>query len=83
SETLKSLEGILSQRLRSEQIHLDLCIPDHPIPISADRVLLRQMVLSLINYGLQLCTADRLKIRVEAAPTTAGILIEFETDEQW
>jgi len=83
SGTLKSLEGILSQRLRSEQIHLDLSIPAHPIPISADRVLLRQMVLSLINYGLQLCTAESLQIRVEAAPATAGILIEFETDEQW
>lgn len=83
SGTLKSLEGILSQRLRSEQIHLDLSIPAHPIPISADRVLLRQMVLSLINYGLQLCTAESLEIRVETAPATAGIRIEFETDEQW
>lgn len=83
TETLKSLENILSQRLRSEQIHLNLIIPAHPVPISADRVLLRQMILSLINYGLQLCTAEQIMVRIESSRSAADILIEFDTDEQW
>lgn len=83
AEVLRSLEAILSQRLHSEQIRLDLHVPAYPIPISADRVLLRQMVLSLINYGLQLCTADHIQIRAERNPKLTRIQIQFETDEQW
>ncbi len=82
-ETLKNLETILSHRLQREQIRLELHLPSYSIPISADRVLLRQMILSLINYGLQLCTADRIQIRAESSPKTTSLRIGFETDEQW
>ncbi|KPL84685.1 hypothetical protein SE15_06515 [Thermanaerothrix daxensis] len=80
---LRSLEGILAQRLRSEQIYLDLRLPDHPIPIKADRVLLRQILLSLINYSVQLCTGPRLELWVDNQADQTVVQIDFETDEQW
>ncbi|WP_322791316.1 ATP-binding response regulator [Bellilinea sp.] len=83
AEVLRSLEAILSQRLQSEQILLHLHIPPYPLPVSADRVLLRQMVLSLINYGLQMCSADRIEIGIERDPRLTSIQIKFETDENW
>ncbi|MGB9799981.1 MAG: response regulator [Thermanaerothrix sp.] len=83
SEVLRSLEKILAQRFQIEQLHLDLKMPSHPITISADRVLLRQILLSLVNYGLQLCAGNSLGLWLESQPDNTVIHINFETDEQW
>jgi CheY-like chemotaxis protein len=83
SEVVKSLEGILVQRFRTERLRLDLKIPSRPITVSADRVLLRQILLSLVNYGLQLCAGNSLGLWLESQPDRNVIHINFETDEQW
>lgn len=80
---MKSLEGILVQRFRTERLRLDLKIPSRPITVSADRVLLRQILLSLVNYGLQLCAGNSLGLWLESQPDRNVIHINFETDEQW
>lgn len=83
AEVLKSLESIVAQRLRIENIQLDLRIPPQPLPVSADRVLLRQIILSLINYGLQLCTCSKLGLWIETQPDNIIVHLDFETDEPW
>lgn len=82
-EVLRGIETILSQRLNSERLELNLDLPAHPIPILADRVLLRQILLSLINYSLHLCTGQTLKLNAGCQANEIIVSICFETDEQW
>lgn len=82
-ELLQGIEKTLAQRLSSERLQLDLVLPAHPSVIFADRVLLRQILLSLLNYSLNLCTGRTLKLHTDSKANETSICIRFETDDQW
>ncbi len=82
-EVLQGIKATLAQRLNSEQIHLELDLPSNPMPLFADRVLMRQILLSLINYSLHLCTGRSLTLHADHHAREAVIGIRFDTDDQW
>lgn len=82
-EVLQGVERIMSQRLQSEHIHLAFNLPKESISVLADRVLLRQIVLSLLNYALHLCAGQRLNMHLERRAESAIVGICFDVEEQW
>ncbi len=82
-EVLLGVQKIMSQRLQSEHIHLNIALPKERVSVQADRILLRQILLSLLNYGLHLCIGERLSIGLEQQPDQSLITICFDVDEQW
>lgn len=82
-EVLWGVEKILAQRLKSEQIQLALNLPEQSLPVFADRVLLRQILLSLLNYSLHLCAGRVLTLHAGCQTKETSICICFETDDQW
>lgn len=67
-EVLKGVLDLIAPRLTAEavEVHLDLS----PVPpvIVADRILLRQILLNLLNYFLHLRRQPHLHLQTQAAP---------------
>ena len=82
-DVLQGVQKIMSQRLHSEHIQLNMDLPREHVSALADRVLVRQILLSLLNYGLHLCVGQRLSIHLEQQPAKSLITIGFDVDEQW
>jgi len=80
------LTGVIltfQKRLHEENIDLQVQIPDIPAPVMADRVVLRQILISLFNYSFHLQSEQ--KIEVELLNQTGDYLIrlEFISDDDW
>ncbi len=81
-EILDGVISLTSRRLASERVHLNLEIPDARMAIFTDRVVLRQILLSLLNYVMHMREDTSLSLKVK---TDHGLVLSlfFEADEQW
>lgn len=82
-EVLKGVLGLIAPRLNSEavEVHLDLS-PVPPI-IVADRILLRQILLNLLNHFFHLRRQPRLHLQTHAAPEPRlRLAFDIRTDRE-
>lgn len=63
-ETIHDILKILRRRLESEGIALDLHLPQQPVNVPADRIILRQILISMLNSALHF--AGKPELRAEA-----------------
>jgi len=82
NEVVQGVIGLIAHRLEIEDVQLDLGLSSAPLQVFTDRILLRQILLSLLNYVLHLRGQSGLTLQTEAG-RTMSICIRFDTDEQW
>lgn len=80
NQILRGVVEVARRRMEAEAIQASLDLSPEAPPIFADRVLLRQILLSLLNYLLHLRATPAITISTSAAPLIA---IEVACDEQW
>jgi CheY-like chemotaxis protein len=82
NEVIGGVIKLIERRLEIENVHLELNLSPFPLQVFTDRILLRQILLSLLNYVLHLRGQSGLTLRTEVSRTmTMSIL--FDADEQW
>ena len=82
NEVIQGVLKLIARRLEIENIPLELVLSPSPLQVFIDRILLRQILLSLLNYVLHLRGQSGLVLRTEAgAGMSVGIF--FDADEQW
>ncbi|HTX91904.1 MAG TPA: response regulator [Anaerolineales bacterium] len=82
NEVIRGVIHLIERRLEVENVELTLRLSPAPIMIVTDRILLRQILLSLLNYVLHLRGHSRMSLRTERNGTTSMSLL-FDADEQW
>lgn len=78
-EVLQGLKNLTAARLQAERVQLQLNLPAPAPRIFADRVLLRQALLSLLNYALHLRSGSNLYLGWK----NQTLQLRFEAHEQW
>jgi len=71
-ETIHDILNILRRRLESEGIALDLHLPQQPVSVPADRIILRQILISMLNSALHF--AGKPELRAEAHLSAANVI---------
>jgi CheY-like chemotaxis protein len=81
-EVIRGVISLIKRRLEIENVKLELLLCPSPVQVFTDRILLRQILLSLLNYVLHLRGQSGLTLRTEAGKAMS-IRILFDADEQW
>jgi CheY-like chemotaxis protein len=82
NEVSQGVVNLIAPRLKQENIQLELALSPSPLQVFTDRILLRQILLSLFNYVLHLRGQPRLTLRTELN-RSMSICFRFDADEQW
>ncbi|MCS7011399.1 MAG: response regulator [Anaerolineales bacterium] len=82
NDLLRGMEPLIRRRLELENVQLELKLCETQVPIFTDRVLLRQVILSLLNFILHIHDQPLLTLATESG-TVSTLRIVFQTDEQW
>jgi CheY-like chemotaxis protein len=81
-EIIDGVVSLTSRRFESEHVRLNIELPATLLTLFSDRVVLRQILLSLLNYVMHLREDPVITLR---AKTEAGLVISliFQADDQW
>jgi len=82
NEVIRGVIKLIERRLEIENVELILALSLSPPQIFTDRILLRQILLSLLNYVLHLRGQSGLTLRTEIG-RTMSMSILFDVDDQW
>jgi CheY-like chemotaxis protein len=82
NEVIQGVISLIARRLEIEDVQLKLALSASPVQVFTDRILLRQILLSLLNYVLHLRGQSGLTLQTEAG-RAMSICILFDADEQW
>jgi CheY-like chemotaxis protein len=82
NEVVQGVINLIARRLEVENVQLELALSPSPPQVFTDRILLRQILLSLLNYVLHLRGKPRLVLRTHSG-RNLSICILFDVDEQW
>ena len=82
NEVIQGVIKLIERRLEIENVQLELALCSSPLQLFIDRILLRQILLSLLNYVLHLRGQSKITLLTEAGRATT-IRILFDADEQW
>ncbi|HVM73019.1 MAG TPA: response regulator [Anaerolineales bacterium] len=82
NEVLQGVVNLIAPRLKLENIQLEMTLSPAPMHVFTDRILLRQILLSLLNYVLHLRGKPGLTLQTESNRNMC-ICIRFDADEQW
>jgi len=81
AEVVRGVAKTLQRRVESEGVELDLALPESPPSVLADRVVLRQILLSLLSYALDMRGNGSIIIRTETQADQLMLWIEFRVDD--
>jgi len=81
-EVIEGVLSLTSRRIASEHVQLNVELPTTPLALFTDRVVLRQIFLSLLNYVLHLRGKHEITLKAGGDASHVFSLI-FEADEQW
>jgi len=82
-ETCQGVVNTLKRRLDEQNIRVNFDFPALPVAVFADRVILRQLLISLFNAALQLQSGGEVDIHTRRSGQSAHIEILFQPDELW
>lgn len=82
-ETCQGVVNTLKRRLDEQNIRVNYNFAALPVSVWADRVILRQLLISLFNAALQLQTGGEVDILTRRSGQNASIEISFRPDELW
>jgi len=81
-EIIEGVVSLTSRRFESEQVRLNIEFPAVALAVFTDRVVLRQILLSLLNYVMHVREEPVITLSVKTDPGLSLSLF-FEADEQW
>ena len=82
-ETCQGVVNTLKRRLDEQNIRVNYNFAALPVSVWADRVILRQLLISLFNAALQLQAGGEVDILTRRSGQNANIEISFRPDELW
>ncbi len=82
-ETCQGVVNTLKRRLDEQNIRVNFDFTALPVAVLADRVILRQLLISLFNAALQLQSGGEVDIHTRRSGQSAHIEILFQPDELW
>jgi len=82
-ETCQGVVNTLKRRLDEQNIRVNYNFAALPVSVLADRVILRQLLISLFNAALQLQSGGEVDILTRRSGQNASIEISFRPDELW
>ena len=80
-EVTRSVASTLQRRVSSEGAELRLTLPPQLPPILADRVILRQILFSLLDHALDTRSQDAIHIGAEVQAGQVSLEIGFQVDD--
>ncbi len=83
TQVLQGVLVTLQARSQAEGIQLQLARLDIPKPVLADRIILRQILLSLISYAFHLQANRKVQVSASTQANQASVLIQINVDENW
>lgn len=82
-ETIEGVMRTLKRRLDEQDIRLSVSYAQPPVSALTDRVILRQLLISLFNDALQLQDGGRIALRTRASGQAALVEIDFQPEKSW
>jgi CheY-like chemotaxis protein len=82
NEVVRGVIKLISRRLEEERVSLELDLCHSSLHVYADRIILRQLLLSLLNYVLHLRGYAHITVKTEMVNTPV-IKFLFNLDDQW
>lgn len=80
---LEGIIDVLRRRLEAEGISLSVVIPPAPVTLFTDRIVLRQVLISLFNIAIHMRTGNQFEITVEGGPDLLLASATFDVDDGW
>ena len=80
NELVNGLAEILRKRVEDEDLDLEIHLSESAPQATGDRIIVRQILISLFNYALHMQSAKSLAILTQPE---ARIQIQFYVDDQW
>jgi CheY-like chemotaxis protein len=81
AQVVRGVASVLQRRVRNEDAELHLVLSEELPYVQADRVILRQILFSLINHALHVRTDGDIVISAEAHADQVDVWIQFQADD--
>ena len=82
-QIVQGVAETLQKRFENEETRLEAALLPQPRRVLADRVILRQAIIGLLNLALQLQTGGAVRISSEIQEQRAHLSISYEVDSSW
>jgi len=82
-EMLRGMEKTLELRVQGEGARLSLLLPKELPPVIADRVVLRQIILSLLGYALDARSRGEMTLGTDVDADHVTLWIQFWVDDRF
>jgi CheY-like chemotaxis protein len=82
TEVVREIASIFQQRMQSENVELRLELPEELPSVLADRIILRQIILSLFSYALQVQSGQIITAGAGAKGDQVSFWIQTQVDEE-
>lgn len=80
AEVVRGVTETFQLRVQSEGAELHLCLPQELPHVRADRVILRQILLSLLSYALYFQSGKTMTVLAKSETSRVILWIQFEAD---
>jgi CheY-like chemotaxis protein len=81
AEVVRGVAGTLHRRVQGEGVELHLVLPEELPPALADRVILRQILLTLLSYALDVRRDGDIAIGTDVRAGQVALWIQFQVDD--
>ena len=81
SAVLRGIIRIIQRHLETEGVQLHLEATE--VSVLTDRVILRQILISLFNYAIHLQSDNHLRVQVQQQDGQGRVIFQFAVDRQW
>jgi CheY-like chemotaxis protein len=82
TEVVREIASIFQQRMQSEDVELRLELPEELLSVLADRIILRQIILSLFSYALQVQSGQIITAGAGTKGDQVSFWIQTQVDEE-
>ena len=82
TEVVREIASIFQQRMQSEGVELRLELPEELPSVLADRIILRQIILSLFSYALHVQSGQIITAGAGAKGDQVSFWIQTQVDEE-
>jgi len=79
-EIMRGVARTLARRVQSEGLALHLALPESLPPVLADRVILRQILLSLLSHALDVRPGSDITASAQVQPGQVTLCIQFQEE---
>jgi len=83
NEIIDGIADVLEKRIGVEGLSLKLEREDTPIRVMADRVVTRQILISLVSYFLNFSCESEIHVRSDISGQNGNVIIQSELAEPW